>query len=57
MRACSRDAGMWELASGQRGAAVDLTLRVALDETEMILYDAVGSLLAATGTDPSEVRP
>lgn len=51
--------GIWEFVEGSRGAHVtnerEPLLQDAQNETEMIIFDAVGGLLKRTNTDPSEV--
>jgi hypothetical protein len=45
---------MWHFIQGKR-TETQPSLKDAQEETEFVIFDAVGNLLAKTNTDPSEV--
>ena len=50
------ETGLSDGIAAMKDGDVKTTLRAALDESEMVLYDVVENLLAKTNTDPQEVQ-
>lgn len=51
------ETGLSDGIAAMKDGEVKTTLRAALEESEMVLYDVVENLLAKTNTDPQEVSP
>ena len=51
------ETGLSDGIAAMKDGEVKTTLRAALEESEMVLYDVVENLLAKTNTDPQEVNP
>ena len=49
------ETGLSDGIAAMKDGDLKTTLRAALDESEMVLYDVVENLLAKTNTDPQEV--
>ena len=49
------ETGLSDGILGMRDGPMKTSLKSALDETEMILFDVTDSLLQKTGIDPTEV--
>lgn len=50
------ETGLSDGIAAMKDGDVKTTLRAALEESEMVLYDVVEDLLAKTNTDPQEVK-
>lgn len=51
------ETGLSDGIAAMKDGEVKTTLRAALDESEMVLYEVVQDLLEKTNTDPQEVPP
>jgi 3-ketoacyl-CoA synthase len=50
------ETGLSDGIAAMKDGEVKTSLRAALDESEMVLYDVVEQLINKTGIDPQEVR-